>query len=116
MSLPHTLPNSSPGSLPPQPALHSNRRPSPTQCAQTIDSKQPPARQPSKQAPIAPSCIAASVGDTGAAEPRHDRALAGDTLESSMEQISSPRWPIREQRDVENTSSYGDECDGGIEV
>jgi hypothetical protein len=32
-----------------------------------------------------------------------------------MEQNSSPRWPGREQWDVENTASYDDECDAGFE-
>jgi hypothetical protein len=32
-----------------------------------------------------------------------------------MEQISSPRWPVREQWDVYSNASYDDECDGGFE-
>jgi hypothetical protein len=32
-----------------------------------------------------------------------------------MEQNRSPRWPIRQQWNVENTASYDDECDGGFE-
>jgi hypothetical protein len=76
------------------------------------------ARQPSQHCCLAvshPSCIATSVGDTGSAALQHDIALVDDTLGSSMEQNSSPRWPVREQWDVENTVSYDDECDGGFE-
>jgi hypothetical protein len=76
------------------------------------------ARHPSQHYCLAVSyqiSIAASVGDTGSAALWHDRALVGDTPKSSMEQNSSPRWPVRDQWDVDSHASYDDECDGGFE-